>query len=827
MDIDNNLLENKDSVEKPVKLHKCNKICYTYHMILRRRRTRRISREPLNIFILSRLTKFIFWGFVALIVLVPLLFFWYSRDLPTPGKLSASNLPQSTRILDRNGVVLYDIYSKQNRTYVSLSEIPKNLQQATIAIEDKNFYTNQGFSTTAYLRVIKDALLFRGLTGGSTLTQQLVKNTLLTNERTISRKIKEFILAIQVDRKYSKNQILELYLNVAPYGGTAVGVESASELYFGKKAKDLNLVESVILAGFPQRPSYYSPYGPNSKAYITRSTQVLRRMREDGYITKKQEKNAADSLNKVVFSEKKESIKAPHFSFYVKDLLVKQFGENVVENGGLKVTTTLDYKLQAQAEKIVEEEVTAARYLKVGNGASMAMNPKNGEILAMVGSKDFFATESAGASKKTPFEGQYNVALALRQPGSSIKPINYATALEKGYTAATLLMDTPVVFANQGQKDYEPHNYDGKFHGPVQMRFALGSSLNIPAVKMLGQIGVKNMLTTSDNMGLHSLAPSDENIKRFGLSITLGGGEVKLIDMAAAYSAFANGGYKVEPVSILKVTDPKGKVLFEQKEVSKKKVLNPNVAFIISHMLLDNNARLITFGQNSYLNIPGRTVAVKTGTTDDRRDNWTIGWTPGILVATWVGNNDNSPMGNVASGVTGAAPIWRRIILEALKGKKDESFVKPDDVAAIEVDTLTGGLPVDGKPKRTEYFIKGTEPTTISPVYKKIKLSKHQDKKLANKDEIDHGDFETKDFIIFSENDPVSGDGKNRWQEGIDTWIKQNHSAEDAEYYPPTETSDYKYGGDNKSEPEPTVTSVPTSSLSPTIVITLTPTIIP
>ena len=783
------------------------------------RRRRRVRYSSNNILMLSRYTKLIFFGLIGLILLILVLFFWYSRDLPTPGKLSASNLSQSTRILDRNGIVLYDIYTDQNRTYVSLKDIPKNLQEATIAIEDKNFYTNQGFSIIGYLRVIRDVLLFRGMTGGSTLTQQLVKNTLLTNERTIPRKIKEFILAVQVDRKYSKDQILELYLNVAPYGGPSVGVEAASERYFGKKAKDLNLVESAVLAGLPQLPTYYDPYGANPKAYVARSTQVLRRMREDGYITKRQEVDTVKSLDKVSFLSKNDaSIKAPHFSFYIKDLLVKQFGENVVERGGLQVTTTLDYKLQEKAEKIVKEEVNAALYLKVGNGASVSIDPKNGEILVMVGSKDFFATESADDSKdKTPFEGQFNVALALRQPGSSIKPITYATALERGYTAATLLMDTPVVFTNQGQKDYEPHNYDEKFHGPVQMRFTLGSSLNIPAVKMLALVGIKNMLTTAYNMGLSDLEPSDENIKRFGLSITLGGGEIKLIEMASAYSAFANGGYKVEPVSILKVTDSKGKVLYEKKDVSKKKVISPEVAFIISHMLMDNNARLLTFGENSYLNMGGRNVAVKTGTTDDKKDNWTIGWTPNILVATWVGNNDNSSMGNVASGVTGAAPIWRRIILEALKGKSNESFSKPDNVITMEIDALTGGQAVDGSPKRTEYFIKGTEPTTLSPIYKKLKISKHQDNKLANKEEIDRGDYETKDYIVLTEQDVVSGDGKNRWQEGIDTWVKENHSAADAKYYPPKDTSDYKY---SSSDSQPTITI----SLSPSPTISPTPT---
>lgn len=776
-------------------------------------RSRRRYRSAGNIFLLSRLTRFTFFALVGFVFVAFILFLWYSRDLPTPGRLSASNLSQSTKILDRNGIVLYDIYDKQNRTYIELKEIPKLVQQSTIAIEDKDFYKNQGFSIMGYLRAVRDIVLLKRLSGGSTITQQLVKNTLLTSERTIPRKIKEFMLSVQVDRKYTKDQILELYLNVAPYGGTAVGVEAAAERYFGKKAKELNLIESAILAGFPQRPSYYSPYGPDPKAYIKRAEQVLRRMREDGYITKKQEKEAVATLPKVKFVAKGQSIKAPHFSFYVKNLLVEQFGEALVEQGGLQVTTTLDYKLQKEAEIIVEEEVNAARFLLVGNGASVVLNPQNGEILAMVGSRDFFATESAVVKKdnKARFEGQFNVITqALRQPGSAIKPVTYATALERGYTAASLIMDTGVIFPNQGEKDYAPKNYDEKFHGPLQLRFALGSSINIPAVKLLALVGIKNMLTTAYNLGLTTLAPTPENVRRFGLSITLGGGEVKPLDLAASYAVFANGGYRVEPVAILKVTDPKGKVLYEyKKSSSKKRVLSEEVAFIISHMLSDNNARLITFGENSYLNIRGRTIAVKTGTTDDKRDNWTIGWTPSILVATWVGNNDNSEMGNVASGVTGAAPIWRRIILEALKGKLNEDFEQPQNVTYVTIDALGGGLPVGGQPTRAEYFIKGTEPQGPSLIYQELKVSKEDTNKLASDSEVEKGEYETRKFIQFLENDPTSPDSKNRWQEGIDVWVNEKYK-DDPLYHPPTEKSTRVIS----DTPTPTPTS--TSSVSPT-----------
>ncbi len=780
----------------------------------RRSRLKRLK-SPSNIFKANKITKYIFFGILGSILFLIVLFTWYSRDLPTPGKLSEANLSQSTRILDRNGIVLYDIYDQQNRTYVELDKIPKYVKQGTIAIEDKDFYKNPGYSITGYLRSILNALTFKGITGGSTLTQQLVRNTLITAERTIPRKIKEFILAVQVDRKYSKDQILELYLNSVPYGGTNVGVETASENYFGKKVQELDLVESAILAGMPQRPSFFYPYGANPKAYINRTKDVLRRMREDGYITKKQEEDAVVKLPKVKFLAQSHSIKAPHFSFYVKNQLIDKFGEAMVESGGLQVTTTLDYKLQEKAEEIVKDEVDNSAYLKVGNGASIVLNPKNGQILSMVGSRDFFATEATTTNKDTkfPFEGQFNVITqGTRQPGSSIKPITYATALEKGYTAATLLMDTKTIFPNQGGKDYIPVNYDGKYHGPVQARFALGSSLNIPAVKMLAMVGIKSVLNTAYDMGISTLEPTSDNVSRFGLSITLGGGEVYPIELATSYSAFANGGYKVEPVSILKVTDRKGKVLYENKETSsKKQVIKPEVAFIISHILLDNNARLITFGINSYLNIGTREIAVKTGTTDDKRDNWAVGWTPNVLVLSWVGNNDNSPMGAVASGVTGATPIWRRIILEAIKNLPNEEFKKPDNVLAVTIDAFGGGLPVDGRPTRTEYFMKGTEPQSPSVIYQDIKVSKDDKNKLASQSEIDHSEYETKKFVVFKEKDPISTDGKNRWQEGIDTWVNDNYKDE-ALYHPPTETSSKTISEEKKEEPSstPTLTETPT-----------------
>ncbi len=708
------------------------------------------------------------------------LFAWYSKDLPRPDKVARTS-GFSTIIYDRNGKTLYDIYGDQNRVPVDFNEIPEVMRQATIAIEDKDFYKHRGFDLRGIARAMFSIAFKHKLEGGSTLTQQLVKNVLLTSERTLPRKIKEFILAVQIERKYSKDQILQMYLNEAPYGGTAVGVETAAQNYFGKKAKDLNLVESAILAGLPVSPTYYSPFGQNPKAYIDRAEIVLHRMEEEGYIDKKQEDEAKKQLGEVKFSEYRENIKAPHFVMYIKQQLVEQFGEKTVEQGGLKVTTSLDLDLQEAAQKIVTEEIEKAKGLKVGNGAAVVLDPKTGEILAMVGSKNYFAED---------YDGKVNVTLSLRQPGSAIKPFTYATAFKKGYTPATLLMDVKTSFhGGENLPDYIPENYDEKFRGPVQARFALGNSINVPAVKMLGMVGVKDMLQTTYDSGMSSLEPTTENMRRFGLSITLGGGEVRLLNLASAYGVFANQGVRNEPVSILKIMDSQNKTLFEHKNSKGKNVLSESVAFLISHILSDNNARVTVFGTNSWLVIPGKTVSVKTGTTDDKRDNWTVGYTSSVVVGTWVGNNDNSMMDKrLASGVTGAAPIWNKIMWEALKNKPDERPRVPDSVVAVTIDAFAGGLPKDGYPTRAEYFIKGTEPTTISSIYQRLKISK-VNRKLANDIEVASGNYDEKDFVVFKDSDPVSGDGINRWQQAIDEWLKTAYPGEE-KYHPPTETSD-------------------------------------
>lgn len=743
----------------------------------KRKKGKIFSRIPW-LLVLNRALIIFFVAIVVGIISVPVVFLWLSRDLPTPGKLVTSKYKDATRIYDRKGVLLYSVYQDENRTYVKLSDIPKILQNATISIEDKDFYKNQGFSPVAYIRVVKNYLSGKGLGGGSTISQQLVKNVLLSPERSLTRKIKELILSIQVNQKYSKNEILEMYLNNIPYGGTAIGVEAASEMYFGKKAKDLNLAESVFLAGLPQSPSLYSPFSGN-KYYLDRTEAVLKRMVEDGFISQSESDKAYKQVKGFKFSQKYSSIKAPHFVMYVKNKLEEQFGSQAVLSGGLQVTTTLDYEIEKKTEEIVKDEIDKLKSYHVNNAASVIADPKTGEILAMVGSKDYFNED---------IDGNFNVATSNnRNPGSSLKPIIYAAAFEKGYTPATMVMDVRTEFpSNDPAKPYIPVNYDGKFHGPVQLRFALANSLNIPAVKMLARIGVDAGMKKAYEMGIRNWEPTAENKAQVGLSLVLGGRGASLLDEITAYSAFANRGIRQDPVTILKVTNNQGNVLFEYKKKNGKRVLSEEIAFLISHILLDNSARAMAFGTSSYLVVPGKTVSVKTGTTDEKRDNWAIGYTPSVVAGVWVGNSDNTPMNPaIASGVTGASPIWNKIMSNVLKDKTDEQPFKPDDVVALQIDGFAGGLPHGGQPTRSEYFIKGTEPTSESSIFK-------------SKD--------GQNYLVFHEDDPASTDGVNRWQKGIESWLDTEHK-DDKMYHPPDDIAK-----DEKKDENSSPTSAPNNS---------------
>lgn len=646
--------------------------------------------------------------FVATFLSLMVWIFW---DLPFPGQLKDIQAV-STKIYDRNDKLVYEIFTDKKRTPVSLSQIPDHVKEATIAIEDKDFYNHPGFSVTGMARALYKNIFRQKLEGGSTLTQQLVKTTLLTPDRNLRRKIRELVLALIVEARYSKDEILEMYLNNIPYGSTAYGIEAASELYFGKETKDLTLAEASLLAGLTAAPSRYSPFGSRPELSEERQNTVLNRMVEDGYISS--EEGEAAKNEELVYA-KSQALNAPHFALWIKEQLAEEYGEAVVERGGLRVKTTLDLELQEFAEKAVKNEVEKLEGRDVGNGAALAVRPATGEILAMVGSKDYFAEDE---------DGKVNIIFALRQPGSSIKPLNYALAIQnKKLTASTPLADIPTCFQVAGQAEYCPQNYDGQFHGATQTRFALGNSYNIPAVRVLALNGLNEFITFANQMGITTFTDPS----RYGLSLTLGGGEVRPYDMAVAFSTFANGGVKKPLSAFLKISDWSGKVLYEKdtsEDLEGVRVMDPETAFIISHILYDNNSRSAAFGGSSFLVVSGHPeVSVKTGTTNDLRDNWTIGYSKQALVLTWVGNNDNSPMSGAVSGVSGASPIWNRIMKEVLD-KAEEGYYsesekghgwpeEPEGVVGATVCANTGAIPegdTAGCPTRFEYFLEGTIP---------------------------------------------------------------------------------------------------------------------
>ncbi|RJQ38401.1 PBP1A family penicillin-binding protein [Candidatus Microgenomates bacterium] len=647
----------------------------------KQRKVKKITFFPLPLKI--KLRYFLEGAFVSFtFIFVPIFIFFFLQNLPRPQELTLRQIPQTTKIYDRNGILLYQIYASYNRTIVPLSEIPKNLQLATIAIEDKDFYKHPGFNVLAITRSVIKNVSGTGFQGGSTITQQLIKSALLSPEITFNRKIKEVVLAFWAERIYKKDQILEMYFNQIPYGGTAWGAEAASEVYFGKSVKDLDLAESAFLAGIPKAPTLYSPYSDNDSLWKKRQKEVLGRMVDLGYITKDEAKSAEEKH--LEFQPKESPIYAPHFVMYAKDFLIKKYGLAMVEKGGLNVITTLDLKMQDNVQKIVKDEVERNAYLNMTNGAALVTNPQNGDIIAMVGGSDY----------SNPNSGNVNLTTSLRQPGSSIKVVTYSAAFSKGMTAASILDDSPITFSGPpGSPPYSPVNYDGKFHGRVSLRTALANSFNIPAVKTLNQIGIPTFISVAKDMGIKSW----RDTSRYGLSITLGGAEVTMLDMSTVFGTLANGGERVDLNPILKVSDYQGNTL-EEKHVDTKRVLDEGIAYILSDILADNQARSWEFGNNSPLNIPNHFVSVKTGTSDDKRDNWTIGYTPANLVAVWVGNNDNSPMSpSLASGITGAAPIWNQIMTTLLQINPEQKRKMPDNV--VQKDCLG----------RKEYFIKGTE----------------------------------------------------------------------------------------------------------------------
>ncbi len=593
------------------------------------------------------------------------------QDLPNI-ELIYNQPKLSTVITDRNNKVLYKFYENENRTWIALDKIPEILVDATIAIEDKYFYRHSGLSIRGMLTAIKYNFKKNGEDkprGGSTITQQLVKNVFLSSEKTLERKIKEAILTFKLENKLSKNEILERYLNQVSYGGEAYGVQEASLKYFGKNIQDINTIEAAYLAGLPAAPSSYSPYGNNPSLGLKRAKRVIEEMVRNGKLTTTE---AERWLNeKITIKNNQKAIQAPHFVFYIKSILETDYGYTNLEKQGLIIKTSLDLDTQNMAQEIVTQEIDKVKKLNITNGASLIIDVKSGDVLAMVGSKNYLAKD---------IDGKYNVTTALRQPGSSIKPINYLLALKNGFSLASIIDDSPVVYQIKGQKPYNPQNYNGKYMGNVTLRTALASSLNVPSVKLLEKNGVNKMIDLAQDMGITTW----QDRSRFGLSLALGSGEVKMTEISQAYSIFANLGEKIEINPILEIKTYLGEVIY-QKEIKSKKIIEPEYAYMINDVLSDNQARSPIFGNNSKLVIKDKTVAVKTGTTNNLKDNWCIGWNPELLVAVWVGNNNSEPMSWVASGVSGATPIWNRTITSLLENKENVVWEIPNNLVKKQI----------------------------------------------------------------------------------------------------------------------------------------------
>jgi 1A family penicillin-binding protein len=630
------------------------------------------------------------------LVFFVVVFTYYAGQVPDPSVITTRKVNESTKIYDRTGAtLLYDIHGEEKRTIIPWEQIPETVKKATLASEDSDFYNHRGIDFLAIARAFyKDLASFSASQGGSTITQQLVKNSILGQEKTLARKIKEAVLSIQVERKFTKDQIFWMYLNQIPYGSNAYGIEAASQTFFDKPAKDLNLAEAVLLASLTKAPSYYSPYGNHFSELIKRRNGTLERMKNLGMIDPEQYQLAVEEVPKI--KPPQENISAPHFVIMVKEYLVKRYGEDMVENGGLKVTTTLDAGLQKIAEEAVEKygKINTEKY-KANNAALVAADPKTGQILAMVGSKDYFGKpepEGCTPGSNCKFEGNFNVAISSRQPGSSFKPFVYSAAFQKGFTDSTILFDLPTEFnpncnsSTEQEKDqngldcYHPQNYDGRFRGPVTMRQALGQSLNIPSVQVLYLAGIDNSIDLAHKAGITTL----NDRSRYGLSLVLGGGEVRLVDMVAAYGVFANDGVRVSQSFIQKIVTGDGTILEEYKK-EEERVLEPQIARLISDILSDNNARGPVFGYNSSLYFPDRQIAAKTGTTQENRDGWLIGYTPSLVAGVWTGNNNNDSMTKQGAGISAAGPMWNEFMSRALGGVPSENFIKPDPVATDKI----------------------------------------------------------------------------------------------------------------------------------------------
>ena len=655
------------------------------------------------------------------------LFFYYTYDLPRPEKFTETPFIQSTRIYDRTGkVLLYDIYGEEKRIVVPFDKISDNLKHAVLASEDARFYSHHGVDIRSIIRSVLTNIpnIKNAFRGTSTITQQLIRSVYLSPQKTLERKIREIVLSIEMERRYSKDQIFDWYLNKIPFGANTYGIEAASQTYFHKPALDLSLAESAVLTALVPAPSYYSPYGSHKKQLLERKDYILERMNQLGYIDDTQLSQAQQE--ELIFSDTTTPIKAPHFVMYVKKYLEDKYGEDALKEKGMKVYTSLDWELQDYAEQTVKEADKTNVLFNANNTALVVIDPKTGEILSLIGSKDYFeksypASCDGKANGSCLFEAKFDVAtMGLRQPGSSFKPIVYATAFKKGYTPDTVLWDTKIEFnancspdASQekgldGSDCYHPQNYDGLTRGMVSLRSALAQSLNIPSVELLYLAGMKDSIKTAQSMGITTLNEPD----RYGLSMVLGGGEVTLLEMTSAYGVFATEGLKIPPVGILKIEDSNGNIIEENKK-EPSKVLDTQVARQINNILSDNNARAPMFGVNNALYFPNYQVAAKTGTTQYFNDAWTMGYSPSFAIGVWVGNNNNAST-NKKTGIGLAAPIFRKVMEKALKSRPVETFTKPTPIQNVN-PILLGQFPPDAEPHSILHYINKNNPPGPAP----------------------------------------------------------------------------------------------------------------
>lgn len=730
-------------------------------------------------------------------------FIYFAKDLPSSGSIDKRLVVESTKIYDRTGEhLLYDVHGEEKRTVVSFDQIPDTVKYATIALEDQEFYSHHGIKITSIIRsALKDVAKGGRAQGGSTITQQFIKNSLLTSERTFTRKIKEVILAIEVEQKFSKDEILGMYLNEIPYGSNAYGIEAAAQTFFGKSARDLNLSEASLLAALPNAPTYYSPFGSHVERLKARQELALERMKNQGYITPEQAEEAKNFDVLAEIAPRQENISAPHFVMYVKEYLEEKYGEQAVEQGGLKVYTTLDWDKQQAAEKAVSDGAEKNKVWNASNAALVAMDPKTGQILAMVGSKNYFDKS---------IDGQVNVAIRDRQPGSSFKPFVYLTAFTKGYTPETLLFDVPTNFSTDEGKDYTPQNYDGKFHGPLQMKNSLAMSLNIPAVKTLYLAGVNDSINLAKSLGITGLNQPD----RYGLSLVLGGGEVKLLDHVNAYGTLAAGGVRRDKTAILKIEDKEGTVLEQFRQTDGQRVVDEKYVAMLDHIMSTNEYRAPVFGDNNPFKFNERPVAAKTGTTNEFRDGWAMGYTPSLAVGVWAGNNNNTSMKAGADGIVIAAPIWRSFMNQALGNYGVEQFPKYEKEDAGK-DVLNGKMDEQ----------KDLKVCKISVDKYKEKIGKYC---LAN-DTCPDGSSDKKDFasahdiLYYVKKDDPRGDyPKNpsddpqykNWEKGVQEWFKKESKKDNGSA--PTEECKSEYFPEPEPTPAPEPTPTPETTPVPT-----------